>query len=179
MSKMRIVVTSNTIADILKDIDELERRTPAMIMAAAREMEKVVKKTIENNWVANGGKVGDYVYSSIGYSTHAMAGGVEVMDVSKSDSIVGTIGVYKLDSVHLKFGRTDHDITAPQIAYWVEFGTSRLRSGARKSRAKGVKYKPEELITIQPKPFINNAQHDSMNEQVAAFTAKMESLLNG
>lgn len=113
-----------------------------------------------------GGTPGGYVFSSVGQS----------VAMSKSDpyTVVGTVGVYKIDSVSVQFGKTEKDLNAAQIAYWVEFGTSRLRNGGRKK--KGVNYDESQLINVAGVPFISNAFYSSLNEQQDAFKVEFNRL---
>ena len=113
-----------------------------------------------------GGTPGGYVFSSVGQS----------VAMSKSDpyTVVGTVGVYKIDSVSVQFGKTEKDLNAAQIAYWVEFGTSRLRNGGRKK--KGVNYDDSQLINVAGVPFISNAFYSSLNEQQDAFKVEFNRL---
>ena len=113
-----------------------------------------------------GGTPGGYVFSSVGQS----------VAMSKSDpyTVVGTVGVYKIDSVSVQFGKTEKDLNAAQIAYWVEFGTSRLRNGGRKK--KGVNYDDSQFINVAGVPFISNAFYSSLNEQQDAFKVEFNRL---
>ncbi|GAI90391.1 unnamed protein product, partial [marine sediment metagenome] len=98
----------------------------------------VVMKQMQLNWrTLVGGTPGGYVDSSFGQSTE--------LGENKPNSVVGTVGVYKLDSVDSTFGKTDSDLNAAQIAYWVEFGSQRLKSGQRKLPAfilRAMKFNP-------------------------------------
>lgn len=87
------------------------------------------------------------------------------------------MGVYKLDAVDAAYGKTSKDLNAAQIAYWVEYGTSRLKTGGRK--VKGVDYEDEDLITVAARPFISNAYYTSINDQNSAFKATFNKLMDG
>ena len=113
-----------------------------------------------------GGQPGGYVFSSVGQSV--------AMSKSEPYTVVGTVGVYKIDSVSVQFGKTEKDLNAAQIAYWVEFGTSRLRNGGRKK--KGVNYDDSQLINVAGVPFISNAFYSSLNEQQDAFKVEFNRL---
>lgn len=159
MARDRITTRIEGREDIFKDLENLESELPRMVSESFKAQQEVIKRAIQTNWVSMaGGKAGDFIYDSVGFSTHYGANGQDV---------VGTAGVYKIDAVAAANGRGPKDLTASQIAYWVEFGTSRLRSGGRKK--KGAEYDPADLITVSGKPFIGNAFYNTLNEQEAAF----------
>ena len=162
MAKGLITLKSTGLKEFIREMDALAKAIPDIALKALAEQEKVVQEKIRNNWVSMvGGSPGGYVYSSVGYSVAK----------SKSDphAVVGTVGVYKIDSVSARFGKTEKDMNAAQIAYWVEFGTSRLRRGRKKE---GTMYKDEDLIAIKSVSFISNAFYSSLDEQQAAFKAE-------
>lgn len=115
-----------------------------------------------------GGSVSGYVYNSVGQST-------AISKLNPAD-VVGTVGVYNLDKVNVAFGITKKELNAAQIAYWVEFGTSRLRSGNRKT--KGLEYSDEDLVSISAVPFISNAFYSSLDEQQDAFKITFNKLID-
>ena len=162
MAKGLITLKSTGLKEFIREMETLAEAIPDIALKALAEQEKVVQEKVRTNWVSMvGGSPGGYVYSSVGHSVAK----------SKSDPyvVVGTVGVYKIDSVSAKFGKTEKDLNAAQIAYWVEFGTSRLRSGRKK---KGVTYNDADLITVGGVPFISNAFYSSLDEQQAAFKAE-------
>ena len=166
---MRGLVSLET-SGLQEFIDEMEgfvAAFPEISREALKAQEEVVVDKIKQNWVSiAGGKTGDFVYSSIGLSTE--------LSKINDHSVVGTVGVYKLDAVDSAFNRTKSDMNAAQISYWVEFGTSRLAAGGRKK--KNTQYSPDELITVAPKPFLSNAMYGSINEQETAFKIKFNEL---
>lgn len=167
MAKGLFSVTSTGLKEFIKEMEALADAIPEISMKALVEQEKVVQERIKTNWVSMvGGTPGGYVFSSVGQS----------VAMSKSDpyTVVGTVGVYKIDSVSVQFGKTEKDLNAAQIAYWVEFGTSRLRNGGRKK--KGVNYDDEQLINVAGVPFISNAFYSSLNEQQDAFKVEFNRL---
>ena len=162
MAKGLITLKSTGLKEFIREMDAFAKAIPDIALKALAEQEKVVQEKIRTNWVSMvGGSPGGYVYSSVGYSVAK----------SKSDPhvVVGTVGVYKIDSVSARFGKTEKDMNAAQIAYWVEFGTSRLRRGRKKE---GTMYKDEDLIAIKSVSFISNAFYSSLDEQQAAFKAE-------
>ena len=167
MAKGLFSVTSTGLKEFIKEMEALADAIPEISLKALAEQEKVVQERIKTNWVSMvGGQPGGYVFSSVGQS----------VAMSKSDpyTVVGTVGVYKIDSVSVQFGKTEKDLNAAQIAYWVEFGTSRLRNGGRKK--KGVNYDDSQLINVAGVPFISNAFYSSLNEQQDAFKVEFNRL---
>lgn len=167
MAKGLFSVTSTGLKEFIKEMEALADAIPEISLKALAEQEKVVQERIKTNWVSMvGGTPGGYVFSSVGQS----------VAMSKSDpyTVVGTVGVYKIDSVSVQFGKTEKDLNAAQIAYWVEFGTSRLRNGGRKK--KGVNYDDSQLINVAGVPFISNAFYSSLNEQQDAFKVEFNRL---
>lgn len=167
MAKGLFSVTSTGLKEFIKEMEALADAIPEISLKALAEQEKVVQEKIKTNWVSMvGGTPGGYVFSSVGQS----------VAMSKSDpyTVVGTVGVYKIDSVSVQFGKTEKDLNAAQIAYWVEFGTSRLRNGGRKK--KGVNYDESQLINVAGVPFISNAFYSSLNEQQDAFKVEFNRL---
>jgi len=159
--------------DIMRDLDRLADEFPEMVRECTKAQQQVVEDAIRKNWVSfGGGRANDFIYDSVGYSTHYGKNGTDT---------VGTIGVYSIDRVMVEHGRVFEEgkrkpLNAAQIAYWVEFGTSRLTGGGRKK--KGVEYSPEQLIEVKPKPFISNAFYGTLNEQQTAFSKKWDQLLS-
>jgi len=162
-------VTGNK--EIFNDLDRLAGEFPAWVHEATRAQQRVVENAIRENWLSVGGRSDDFIYDSVGFSTHYGTNGKD---------IVGTVGVYTIDRVMATHGRVQEEgkrkpFNASQIAYWIEFGTSRLAAGGRKK--KGVEYTPDQLITVQPKPFISNAFYGTLEEQQAAFAKEWNSIL--
>ena len=167
MAKGLFSVTSTGLKEFIKEMEALADAIPEISLKALAEQEKVVQERIKTNWVSMvGGQPGGYVFSSVGQSV--------AMSKSEPYTVVGTVGVYKIDSVSVQFGKTEKDLNAAQIAYWVEFGTSRLRNGGRKK--KGVNYDDSQLINVAGVPFISNAFYSSLNEQQDAFKVEFNRL---
>ena len=167
MAKGLFSLTSTGLKEFIEEMEALADAIPEISLKALAEQEKVVQERIKTNWVSMvGGTPGGYVFSSVGQS----------VAMSKSDpyTVVGTVGVYKIDSISVQFGKTEKDLNAAQIAYWVEFGTSRLRNGGRKK--KGVNYDDSQLINVAGVPFISNAFYSSLNEQQDAFKVEFNRL---
>lgn len=167
MAKGLISLTSTGLKEFIAEMEALADAIPEISLKALAVQEQLVQEKIKSNWVSMvGGQPGGYVFSSVGQS----------VAMSKSDpyTVVGTVGVYKIDSISVQFGKTEKDLNAAQIAYWVEFGTSRLRNGGRKK--KGVNYDDSQLINVAGVPFISNAFYSSLNEQQDAFKVEFNRL---
>ena len=112
MAKGLFSLTSTGLKEFIKEMEALADAIPEMSLKALAEQEKVVHARIKTNWVSMvGGTPGGYVFSSVGQSV--------VMSKSDPYTVVGTVGVYKIDSVSVQFGKTEKDLNAAQIAYWV------------------------------------------------------------
>lgn len=167
MAKGLISLTSTGLKDFIAEMEALTDAIPEISLKALAVQEQLVQEKIKSNWVSMvGGQPGGYVFSSVGQSV--------AMSKSEPYTVMGTVGVYKIDSVSVQFGKTEKDLNAAQIAYWVEFGTSRLRNGGRKK--KGVNYDDSQLINVAGVPFISNAFYSSLNEQQDAFKVEFNRL---
>ena len=167
MAKGLFSLTSTGLKEFIEEMEALADAIPEISLKALAEQEKVVQERIKTNWVSMvGGTPGGYVFSSVGQS----------VAMSKSDpyTVVGTVGVYKIDRVSAEFGKTEKDLNAAQIAYWVEFGTSRLKNGGRKKTR--VTYDDSQLINVAGVPFISNAFYSSLSEQQEAFKIEFNRL---
>lgn len=167
MAKGLITLKSTGLKEFIAELNGLAEHFPEISRKSLQAQQRVVESKIQANWVSMvGGSPGGYVYNSVGQST--------AFSKLNNADVVGTVGVYKIDSVGSSFGITDKDLNAAQIAYWVEFGTSRLRSGNRK--VKGLEYSDEDVIQIASKPFISNAFYSSLDEQQKAFKLEFNTL---
>lgn len=170
MARGFVSVKNSGLTEIADYLEKLEDEFDEVATKAVQSMQDVVVERVKVNWVTMiGGETSGYVYDSIGKSTA----------LSKTDPhvVLGTMGVYKLDAVDAAHGKTSKDLNAAQIAYWVEYGTSRLRNGGRKQ--KGVDYQDEDLISVAARPFISNAYYTSINEQNDAFKITFNKLMDG
>jgi hypothetical protein len=159
MARGVITLTQGGFEGWIDELEQLVEKMPEMTLKALKARQEVIEAQIRENWVARGGSYGGFVYDSVGQSaTYSKINPVDV---------VGTIGVYDIDSVKSAHGKTNKDLNAAQIAYWVEYGTSRLKAGGRK--LKGVEYSDEQLITVMPQPFITQAFYQTIDEQDVAF----------
>ena len=169
MPRGLITIESSGLKELIKDLNGLVEQIPEVSKKSLQSQLQVVEDKIQTNWVSMvGGSISGYVYNSVGQST--------AFSKNNDTDVVGTVGVYNIDKVKATFGITDKDLNAAQIAYWVEFGTSRLRSGNRK--VKGLEYKDEDLISISAVPFISNAFYSSLDEQQTAFKVTFNKLID-
>lgn len=168
MGKGLVTAELTGLREFLDGMGRLVEEFPAISREALKAQQTVVEQKVRDNWISTGGKAGDFIHSSVGQST--------AFSKQNSADVVGTVGVYKMDAVNAQFGRTDKDLNAAQIAYWLEFGTTRLRSGARKKR--GVEYRPEDLISTVPRSFISTAFYTSLPEQEEAFKKRFNQLVD-
>ena len=166
MARGLVTVELKGMKEFVKEMEQVVEEFPEITREALSAQEEVIEKAIRQNWVSTGGRVGDFVYDSVGQST-------AFSKLNPAD-VVGTVGVYNIESVASSHGKTSKDLNAAQIAYWLEFGTSRLRGGGRK--VKGVEYSEEQLISTTPRPFISTAFYSTIVEQEKAFTERFNQL---
>ncbi|MCP4488300.1 MAG: hypothetical protein GY820_13415 [Gammaproteobacteria bacterium] len=185
MPKGHISVTQTGLSEYIKDLDDLADNLQAFAKQSLQSQLEVAEDKIRTNWVSMvGGSSSGYVYNSIGHNTE--------YSTQDDAGVVGKVGVFHVDAIAAKFRldyvrgskkgkkrRAKSQLTAAQISYWVEYGTSRLRSGARKNPTKEYKDNDEDLITVTPQPFISNAVYASLDEQQAAFKVTFDKLING
>lgn len=145
---------------------------------ASKAMMEQGERDLQRSYLSVGGTAGDYVYNSIGSYGRPLP--------SDPDNYWTSVGVFTIAGVReaqaSKLGKEPSKVlTAAQVAYWIENGTSRLRSGARKPRNfVAAAFNPEDLIEVQPRPFITeaffigwDAQRDAFAE---AFNNKIQEL---
>lgn len=156
-----VSLESSGLKEFIAEMEGFVEAFPECSRIALDAQEKFVVEKIKQNWVSMvpNATAGDFVYSCIGHSTE--------LSVQNSYSVVGTVGVYKLDKVDAQFGKKKSDLNAAQLAYWVEFGTSRLKVGGRKK--KGQTYTDEMLVTNKPVPFMSNAFYSTIEQQEEVF----------
>ena len=156
-----VSLESSGLKEFIAEMEGFVEAFPECSRIALDAQEKFVVDKIKQNWASMvpNAATGDFVYSCIGHSTE--------LSVQNSYSVVGTVGVYKLDKVDAQFGKKKSDLNAAQLAYWVEFGTSRLKVGGRKK--KGQTYTDEMLVTNKPVPFMSNAFYSTIDQQEEVF----------
>lgn len=170
MAKDVFHVKSTGLKEFIEEMNGLVEQLPEITKKAIEARQRVVENKIRSNWVSLvGGPTGGYVHSSVGQSS--------AFSKENPVDVVGTVGVYQIDSVTSQFqtqykigpkkGKDKVMMNAAQIAYWVEFGSSRLYSGERK--VPGEEYNDEDLIHNVAKPFISNAFYSSIDEQEEVF----------
>ena len=156
-----VSLESSGLKEFIAEMEGFVEAFPECSRIALDAQEKFVVDKIKQNWASMvpNATTGDFVYSCIGHSTE--------LSVQNSYSVVGTVGVYKLDKIDAQFGKKKSDLNAAQLAYWVEFGTSRLKVGGRKK--KGQTYTDEMLVTNKPVPFMSNAFYSTIEQQEEVF----------
>lgn len=158
-------VETTGIKDVLDALDNFTDEMPRASKTALDAMEKVIEDKVRDNYVNAGGSVGDFIYDSIGRSVESSESG---------DAVFGTVGVYKIDHVALSHNRTLKDITAPTLAYWMEYGTSTLNADAakrygRNAKLRRVDYPESELNFRAPKPFVSASFYATIEEQTKTY----------
>lgn len=166
MARSMITITGGGFQDWIDEIDKASEEMPEIMLGALKARQTVIEDAIRSQYVSIGGSQNGFIYESVGQSAN----------YSKQNpvDVVGTIGVYDMDSVKAAFDKTDKDLNAAQLAYWIENGTTRLRMGGRKK--KGVEYPDEMLVTVQPKPFITTAVYTSWDQAEKAFNTEFNKL---
>lgn len=170
MARGIISITNSGLSDIADYIDKLADNYNEILYESFQSMQDVIVENIKFNVATTfSGETGAYIFDSVGKSTEYSR--------TTEFSIVGTVGVYQLDSVDAVFDKYKNDLNAAQIAYWTEYGTTGLKSGARKKS--GATYSDDELRqNSAPKPFIGNAFYKTINEQNAAFKVTFNKLVD-
>lgn len=169
MARGLFTIESSGLKDIIKHLKELGDNYDRILKESLIAQQNVVIDKIRINWVSMvGGSQGGYVFDSIGQSS--------AFSSIDEHTVVGTVGVYNIDSVSGKHGITNKQLNAAQIAYWVEFGTSRTKRGERK--IKGMEYSDEDLVKVAAKPFISNAFYTSLDDQQSAFRERFNYLMD-
>lgn len=150
-----VITAESDFDELVTDMLKIAEEFPDAIKEAADAQMELFSDAIKTNWASMvpWGRVGDYVYDSIGYNTEY---GKEKGDV------VGMAGVFLIDSVAAKHeydvpivkknGFTKEKIKAPQLAYWVEFG-----------------YSPKNGAYQAGIPFMSNAFYATADEQDRVF----------
>lgn len=163
---------TTTLTSILDELDHAIDNIPEANLAGLKAQEEVIQDAIRKNYVSAGGAIGDYVYDSIGQSQHQGDNGVDA---------VGTVGVYKIDSVMSNHGReSGKSITAPQIAYWLEWGTSRLTPNFKVGKKiNSIDYPESSLNMRAPKPFVSASFYNTIDEQQNAYKQAFISVIEG
>ena len=168
MPKLKIEAESVGLKDLIDDLEKLIGKYPTIVKESFEAQQLVIEDAVRKQWVSAGGSYGGRIWSSVGHSTKSS---------EETGGAFGTVGVYKIDSVESKFGMTSKDLSAAQIAYWVENGTSRLRFGGRKD--KKTEYDEEYLVRTAANPFISRAYFSTIEQQESAFAEKWNQLIDG
>ena len=169
-----ITVEFDSFSDIIEDLKDLESGIDVAVLKAAKAYGEAGIKAVQQSYlsVVPNSRAGDYIYSSIGSRM--------IKDGLQEGTLAwGGVGVYMIDSVEAAFGRTEKDITAPQMAHWLEYGTTRYKSGASKPAStpwsEGKKIAPTTSST--PRAFVSNAMIMGAASMNDAFDRKLDELI--
>lgn len=171
MAKGLITAELTGLDEFIASIKAIPVVVDKAIEAGGIAMMKQSEKDVRKAYYAVGGKQGDYIDRSIShYGTATPSGKLDGLSYWTS------VGVFKLDAVYSSYQNSkgytkgQKAMTAPQIAYWIENGTSRLRSGARKPKDFVAEaFSPEDIISTVPRPFVSTAFTSGWNRQLESF----------
>ena len=171
--KKSIEFESPDFSGLITDLLAMGESADAVALEAAEAYGQAGIQAVRNSYLGmvKGAVAGDYIWSSIGF---------RMVKPDKGNALVwGGVGVYMIPSVEAAFGRTIHDITAAQMAYWFEFGITRYKSGAAKPRStpwsEGKKIAP--TVSTTPMPFVGNASVTGFESMNKAFDKKLNELM--
>ena len=175
MAKGLITASMTGLDELIASIEAMPEVVDKAIEAGAIALMQQGKNDLRVSYLAVGGKTGDYIDKSIGsYGTNSPSKGKDL-------SYWLSVGVFRDETIYSAYNSIYQSeqsssikkeaMGAPQIAHWIENGTSRIRSGGRKPKNFNENnFDPKNLIKIQPKPFISNAYMTGWNAQLEAFT---------
>jgi len=196
-----LTAESSGLDQLLQALNTVDDNAKKALDAGMKAWNVEAKKAVQRSYLAgvNGAEQGDYIYNSISYFGEDTG---KVRPTDNQKGVWGSAGVYKIDSLYNAYNQEYQNkqqsskkrkaMTASQIAYWIENGTSRLfidgkivRKDGPEARAFGVGIYGSEAKTVQvaPQPFLTNALTANKNQLegafVDAFSIKMTELLNG
>ena len=200
MAKAFISAETKGLDEILRELQSIDDNAKKALDAGLMAWNKESVKAIRQSYLSgvNGAETGDYIYNSI---SHFGADSGAIRPTDNQEGVWGSAGVYKIDSLYNSYNQTYQSkqksdakrsaMTAAQIAYWIENGTSRLfidgelvRKDGVKARAFGVGIYGSEAktVAVAPQPFLTNALTANKGQLesafVDAFSDKMKELLN-
>lgn len=151
MAKRQVLVSGTSIDDIINEVQIVAEFAPDVITQCMLARVRVGEDAARTNWTSmvGWGKTGDLVYDSI--SSVAKIGSVN------PEIVYGSYGVYSVDSIAVKHGKTNKDLTAAQLSWWVEFGTK----------------------TMPPIAYLTNAHIRTIDAQETAFKETFNKLIDG
>ena len=174
MKKHNLALARDTFSDLLLNLNNLEEDITIAVHAAAQEYGKAGKKALQQAYLSTvpSARVGDYIYSSIGYR-------MVVPHVANSSIVWGGYGVYLIPEVEARFGKGKSDLSAPQIAYWIEHGITRFKSGKKKPASASWEHAKtfSPTLTTTARPFVYNAMITGDADINAAFSNKLDELI--
>lgn len=167
MARGTITAEMSGLDDIIAALEALPEQIEEAKRAGSKAMMEQGEEDLKKSWLQQGGKVNDYIYKSIGHYGRTLP--------SDATGYWTSVGVFTMDGPRAEYaakkGKAPEKVlTAAQIAYWIENGTSRLRSGLRKPRGvDDTQLDPATLASVAPKPFISNAFFTGWKDQQEAF----------
>jgi len=164
MARGLFTIESSGLKDIIKHLKELGDNYDRILKESLIAQQNVVEEYIKYNVVSMiGGETGAFIYDSVGQSS--------AFSLNDPHTVVGTVGVYNIDSVSIEHDKFKNDFNAAQLAYWIEFGTSRLTAGKTGSGG-------SDTLSVAAKPFISNAFYASLDDQQNAFRERFNYLMD-
>ena len=163
--------TSGSLDDILKSLAGETVLINEAVAEGTRQMAIQAKEDLQRSYLATvpSAKVNDYVYSGIDYYYYTPATN------SNKDQAWMSVGVFnetaQFGDIKSLWGKSKGAMNPAQIAYWLEHGTNRLNSGARKPKNISWDQLPDSAygVAIPPKPFISRSATSDSRTQDAAF----------
>lgn len=140
MGKRSITVTGSSFDDLISSV-ESALPTRKVLKEAMKARVRVGEEATKRAWVSMVPNAwpNDFVYDSISHKAEYAS--------HNNTMVYGSFGVYGTDWIKTRHGRDNKSVSAPQIAYWTEFGT----------------------INTPAAPFLMNAFYASMEEQERVF----------
>jgi len=154
MAKIKVSATTD-LSDFVTDLIQLAGGFSNDIKQAAEKQLDYTSKAVRDNWNSmnpwQGTDTANLVSDSIGYN----------VSFGDTGDTVGMVGVFQIDSIASRYGRTKHDITAPQFAYWVEYG-----------------FNPNNSLSYSPVPFMSSAYYATLDKQDEIFADTLAARMN-
>ena len=167
-----VTIERDSLSDMIEELLNMGDEVEKVTMQAANAYGEAGVKAMQAKYISsvNGAKSGDFIYESISY---------RMIPAPNADTVVwGGVGVYEMKDVMARFGKTEKDLTAAQLAYWLEHGTTRLASGARKPGKIAWEDVTLPTVSTTPTPFISKSSFEDDNIRDSAFADKFNQLMD-
>ena len=166
MTKGLLTTETTGMQDLLKELEGMSGLIDDAVAEGTRQRAIQSKKDVQQSYLQlKGATKGDYVYVSLDYSYKTYPDGSAWYSAGSYEYTT------EVGDIRTQFGKSNKDMLPTQIAYWLEHGTQRLKSGAAKPRKQS--WSDVEAVEkrqhIAPKPFISRASVVGMADQEAAF----------